>query len=73
MPVFTATDLEGVQGVLLQSISRCAALLQRIELRLGRPVAGQADGVPIAPGRERLDAHTLSYWAENAIDAPRGI
>lgn len=73
MPAFTATDLEGVGGVLLQGISRCAALLQPIELRPGCPVAGQADGVPIAPGRERLDAHTLAYRAENVIDTPRGI
>jgi len=35
MRVFIATDLEGVGGVLLQGISRCAALLRPIELRLG--------------------------------------
>lgn len=73
MPVFTATDLEGVEGVPLQGIWRCAALLQPIELRLGCPVAGQADGVPIALGRERLDAHMLAYRAKNVIDAPRGM
>jgi len=44
-----------------------------VELRLAYNLTGQADEVPITPGRERLDARTIAYRAENVIEALRLI
>lgn len=44
-----------------------------VELRLEYNVTGQADQVPIIPGRERLDARTIAYRAENVVEALRLI
>jgi D-amino peptidase len=44
-----------------------------VELRLEYNVTGQADAVPLIPGRERLDARTVVYRAENVVEALRLI
>jgi len=44
-----------------------------VELRLEYNLTGQADSVPIIPGRERIDARTVAYRAENVVEALRLI
>jgi len=42
-----------------------------VELRVEYNITGQADGVPIIPGRERLDARTIAYRGATIVDAAR--
>jgi D-amino peptidase len=44
-----------------------------VELRLEYSLTGHADGVPMTPGRERIDARTVAYRAENVVEALRLI
>ncbi len=44
-----------------------------VELRVEYNLTGQADQVPIIPGRERLDARTIAYRGGNVIEALRLI
>jgi D-amino peptidase len=40
-----------------------------VELRIEYNVTGQADGVGVIPGRERVDSRTVAYRAPNIVDA----
>lgn len=40
-----------------------------VELKIEYNLTGQADGVSIIPGRERIDARTVAYRAANVVEA----
>jgi D-amino peptidase len=42
-----------------------------VEIRVEYNITGQADGVSIIPGRERLDARTIAYRGANVVEAAR--
>ncbi len=80
-----AAFLEPAEGVRRAIRARAEAALGKVkaiaplqvespvELRVEYNVTGQADQVAIIPGRERLDARTIAYRAENVIEALRLI
>ena len=42
-----------------------------VEIRVEYNNTGQADQVPIVPGRERIDARTIAYRGPNVVEAFR--
>jgi D-amino peptidase len=67
-----ATIRHGAQAALAKAKSIAPSRLSTpVEIRVEYNLTGQADAVSIIPGRERLDARTIAYRADNIVDAAK--